>query len=181
MLEDWIWTSPGDVAMVVVTGILIYGAVIVATRVTGLRSFAQFSSFDFAMTVAIGSLISSSLLTQDPPLIQALVGLAVLYGLQKLVASLRRLPAMGNIIDNNPTVLVKDGELLDENLADTSITDSDLRSILRRENVRSLETVHAVILETTGDVSVLHSQEDDVHIDPWLLEGVTGSKRFDEE
>ena len=179
MIEKWLWAPLPDLGMVLISAVCIYFGVIAATRLTGLRSFAQFSSFDFAMTIAIGSLISTALLTEDPPLSQAFVGLIAIYGLQKLVALLRTYAPLGGLLDNSPTLLVKDGEILDDKLDQALLTRADLRSILRRENVSHMNDVHAVILETTGDVSVVHSEDRTPQIDPWLLKDVIGSDRFD--
>ena len=174
MLRDWLYASLPEIGMVLLSAVIIYVGVIIATRLSGLRSFAQFSSFDFAMTIAVGSLISSALLTDDPAILQALVGLIAIYGLQKIVAKLRRAPKMAKLVDNTPTFLIRHGQLLEGNLRRTSITENDLRSILRRENIHSVENVDAVILETAGTISVLHSAEGERNIDPWLLENVRG-------
>lgn len=174
MLRDWMFTSISEVGLVLLSAIGIYVAVIAATRISGLRSFAQFSSFDFALTIAVGSLISMTLITDDPPLVQAMAGLVMIYVLQKLVAVGRRFPTIARLVDNTPTALVRDGELLYENLRRTSVTENDLRSILRQQNVHSLEAVDAVVLETTGTISVLHSHDGQRHIDPWILQNVRG-------
>ena len=54
----------------------IYIGVIIATRLGGLRSFSKMSGFDFAMTVAVGSLIASTIVAPEPPLTQGLVAVA---------------------------------------------------------------------------------------------------------
>lgn len=62
----------------------------VLTRLTGLRSFLKMSSFDFAITVAIGSVVASTLLAEDPSLLAGAFGLTVLYGMQWSVSKCRR-------------------------------------------------------------------------------------------
>jgi hypothetical protein len=54
-----------QLASAAIAALGIYLAVIVATRVSGLRSFTKMSAFDFAMTVAIGSLIAAARLTLE--------------------------------------------------------------------------------------------------------------------
>ena len=48
---------------------------------------------------------------------------------------------------------------------------------LREANVTRFEQIHAVIAETTGDISVLHGPPDET-LDTGLLDGVIGAKRF---
>ena len=85
--------SDPSLPMILLTGIGIYAALLVLTRLTGLRSFSKMSSFDFAITVAIGSVVAATLLAERPSLLVGAAGLAVLYGMQWIVSPLRRAAA----------------------------------------------------------------------------------------
>ena len=88
-MASWLvtsWTAIGGVAL---SALGIYLALVVLTRVSGLRSFSKMSSFDFAMTVAIGSVIASAVLTDSPPLLQAIAALTAIYAIQIGVAAIR--------------------------------------------------------------------------------------------
>lgn len=168
---------PAETAVGVVVGTFgIYAAVVLYTRLAGLRSFSKMSSSDFAITVAIGSVIASTLLLDDVTLLQGAAALALVYGLQVAVAALRR-RAGGPPIDNRPVLLMARGELLHENLRRTRVTERDVRAKLREANVHSLERVLAVVFETTGDVSVLHG-EPGTELDPGLLRDVVDADRL---
>jgi uncharacterized membrane protein YcaP (DUF421 family) len=52
------------------------------------------------------------------------------------------------------------------------VTEADLRSKLREANVLELSQVRAVIFECTGDIAVLHTKDEDVEVEDWLLKGV---------
>jgi len=173
---NWITTSFEVVPAVLVSAVGIYVGVILLTRVAGLRSFSKLSSFDFAMTVAIGSLVATTIVSADPPLLQALVGLACLYGLQMGVAIVRReSPRVARMVDNRPLLLMDGSRLIQENLRLARVTEEDLRAKLREANVLALDQVRAVVMETTGDVSVLHGAADGPRLEPVLLEGVRGA------
>lgn len=146
----------------------IYVAVIVATRIAGLRSFSKMSSFDFAMTVAIGSLIATAASGQGS-LATVLIGMVVLYASQFLVARLRRQGLLGGAVDNTPLLLMDGDRILHDNLARAGITLDDLHGKLRESNVLEYGQVRAAVFETTGDVSVLHG---DGELDPVLLRDV---------
>lgn len=162
--------SAAQAVNILFSGAVVYAAVITLTRVGGLRSFSKMSSFDFAMTVAIGSLIASSLLTRDPLLMPALVALAVVYLLQIVTGKLRaRFTAIERLVDNEPLLLMDGATIMDDNLRRAGVTRDDLRAKLREANVLRLEQVRAVIMETTGDVSVLHAADRDEQLDDELL------------
>ncbi|GIV58149.1 MAG: hypothetical protein KatS3mg042_1062 [Rhodothermaceae bacterium] len=88
--ERWITTTGTDLLMVLLSGLGIYVVLLALTRLMGLRSFAKMSSFDFAITVAFGSVIASTLLTPSPSLLNGAFGLAVLFGIQYLISHVRR-------------------------------------------------------------------------------------------
>ena len=72
-------------------------------------------------------------------------------------------------MQNEPIFLMRDGEIIDEALANTRVAVDDVYAKLREANALDLSRVHAVVLETTGDVSVLHGESTP---DERLLEGV---------
>lgn len=172
-MSSWLSTTLAAAAMVVVSAVGIYASLMILTRVAGLRSFAKLSSFDFAITVAIGSLVASTIITPDPPLLQAVVGLASLYGIQMLVAFLRqRSGAARSTMDNAPLLLMDGTRVHRENLRSAGLTEDDLRAKLREANVLRMEEVRAVVMESTGDVSVLHGDPEGPELEPALLESV---------
>jgi uncharacterized membrane protein YcaP (DUF421 family) len=106
------------------------------------------------------------------------VALGVLFGLQFVVGNLRkRLPGVTALIDNRPLLLMDGPEVLSDNLRRANMTEADLRAKLRGANVTRLEQVRAVVMESTGDVSVLHAPPDASAIDDALLEDVQGHPR----
>lgn len=153
----------------------IYFTVILFTRIAGKRSFSKMSSFDFSMTVAIGSVIASTILSPSISLVSGIMGLASIYILQILVAIGRRYKLLKQAVDNSPLLLMDGRIIIKDNLKKARVTESDLRSKLREANVASLDEVLAVIFETTGDISVLHKIDGDIKLDPWLLTDVQKS------
>jgi uncharacterized membrane protein YcaP (DUF421 family) len=158
----------GDLVVVLVASAAIYLWVIGATRLAGLRSFSKMSAFDFAMTVAIGSIIASTALGAAP-LVNGLLAVAALYLAQVGVSRLRQATRLEDVVDNTPLLLVHDGQVLDAHLERARVTHDDLRAKLRAAGVLTLDDVRAVVLETTGDFSVLQGGE---RLDPAMLEGV---------
>lgn len=164
--------------MVVLSAVVLYVLLILYTRLVGLRSFSKMSGFDFAITIAIGSILASVTLWQKPTLLEGAVALGVLFGLQFVVGNLRkRLPGVTHLIDNTPLLLMDGTEVLSDNLRRANMTEADLRAKLREANVTQLEQVRAVVMESTGDVSVLHALPDAPAIDDTLLADVQGEPK----
>ncbi|MGI0105228.1 DUF421 domain-containing protein [Salinimicrobium sp. WS361] len=171
-MEEWFNIGWESVIAISVNAIGIYTAIILFTRLAGKRSFSKMSSFDFAMTVAIGSIIASTVLSKNVSLSSGILGLALIYGLQISVAFFRRYKGVGEAVDNSPLMLMDGQKILTHNLRRAKVTEGDLRSKLREANVLNLSQVRAVVFETTGDISVLHSNSEDEILEDWLLKDV---------
>ncbi len=149
---------------------LLMAVVIVSARILGLRSFSKLSGFDFAVTVAIGSVLASGLMAIDKPLWQPAVALAALFLWMQVVAPLRtRLRVLERAVDTTPLLVMENGEVLEANLRKADMTRADLWAKLRDANVAELETVQAAVVESTGVFTVLHGHE---RVSPELLDGV---------
>jgi uncharacterized membrane protein YcaP (DUF421 family) len=144
--------------------------IVVLIRVNGLRSLSKMTNFDFVMTVALGSLVAGAAQASDwSGFAQAMVAMAGLFIVQFLSARLRKSSdRVEDAIQNDPIFLMRDGEFLDDALRSTRVAKSDLIAKLREANVLDLTKVRAVVLETTGDVSVLHGDG----LDRTLIENV---------
>ncbi|MBZ9731480.1 DUF421 domain-containing protein [Salegentibacter sp. JZCK2] len=171
-MEKWFEFSWTSILAILLSAVGIYLAVIIFTRIAGKRSFSKMSSFDFAMTVAIGSIIASTVLYPTVSLQKGIVGLAAVYILQISAAILRRYSWFQKAIDNSPLLLMDGKKVLHKNLKKARVTEGDLRSKLREANVLDLSQIRAVVFETTGDISVLHTPDEKQEVEAWLTKDV---------
>jgi len=142
------------------------------TRLTGKRTFAKMTSFDFAVTIAMGSILADAVNKPMSSLFPAFISLALLAGLQVLFSKiLVKSNTAQKVLTNTPILLMKDAQILEKNLEKALVSRADLMGKLREANVLQLSQVKAVIFETTGDISVLHSS-DMIEIDTEILEDV---------
>ncbi|WP_246034457.1 DUF421 domain-containing protein [Qipengyuania marisflavi] len=132
--------------------------VVFLIRVNGLRSLSKMTNFDFVMTIAMGSLVAGAAQASEwTGVWQALAAMTGLFVFQNLAARLRRASDTAEkLMQNEPVLLMKDGKICHKALAKTRVAESDLYAKLREANALDLSKVSAVVLETTGDVSVLH-------------------------
>ncbi|MEN3972545.1 YetF domain-containing protein [Sphingomicrobium sp. XHP0235] len=165
---------PDTVIDTVLRGLLLAGIALVyvtlCVRVLGLRSFSKMTSFDFVMTVAVGSLLAGAAqATGWEGFGQALVAIASLFIVQFLISRIRKSSdAFEDAIGNAPVLLMRNGAFIDEALDRTRVSRDDMIAKLREANVLDLKKVQAAVLESTGDVSVLHGDT----LDDVLLESV---------
>ena len=144
--------------------------VIFTVRVVGLRAFSKMTAFDFVVTVATGSLLAGASQASDwPGFAQPTLAISTLLGAQYFIARLRQSsPTAANVLMNRPMLIMRDGEMIDEALKASRVSEDDLLSKLREADVHDISAVRAVVLETTGDISVLHGDG----LEERLLDGV---------
>ncbi|MEP1087031.1 MAG: YetF domain-containing protein [Algoriphagus sp.] len=170
----WFYSNDDPLTTTLLGCLIIFFVIIILTRIIGLRSFAKFTVYDFAFTVAIGSIISS-ILTSSTSVVHGSIAIAGLLFLTYIFSYLQlKSPTLSNLLSNSPLLLMEGSTILYENLKAARIEKSQLIAKLREANVLNYEQVHAVILESTGDITVLHSSgsAQNEKFDKSLLEGV---------
>lgn len=119
----------GRVSAVFITLLLI-------TRVLGKREIGQLTFFDYVVGITIGSVGAKVIAELDRPigpLWLAIVLLAV-YGYLIGYLTLKSRVAR-RYVDGEPTVMVQNGKVLEENMRKQRLTFQELMTELRRKNV----------------------------------------------
>ena len=149
--ESW-----DNLIRVLLVGALAYAGLIVLLRVSGNRTLSKMNSFDFVVTIALGSTFSAILINKNVTLSQGLMALALLVGLQFMVTWLSyRSRTVSKTLKTTPTLLLRDGQLLDEAMKRVRVTEEEVRSAVRQKGWGELEQISAVIMETDGTLSVI--------------------------
>lgn len=171
MVSDWLSTSPTETWLVPLSSVLMLVIAIGVIRTTGLRSLSKMSGFDFLVTVALGSIVATVSATSTS-LLNGALAFATLLAAQATIAIFRRSDRFGRLVDNQPQLLMSGTGMDHRAMAACRVTEHDVIAKLREANVTRLDQVLAVVLETTGDISVLHG---DGELDVRMLDGVRTS------
>ena len=141
---------------VLVVGTLAYSVLILFLRISGKRTLAKLNAFDLVVTVALGSTLSSILVTESVALLEGLLALALLISLQYAIAWLSvRSKRFRGLIKAEPTLLCHRGQLLDDALRAERLTRDEVLAAVRGAGSAGLADVAAVVLETDGSISVI--------------------------
>lgn len=148
--------SWADIGRILAVGTAAYLSLVVVLRVSGKRTLAKLNAFDFVVTVALGSTLATIVLNSAVSWADGAVALALLAGLQLVVAWLgSRLPPIRTAVTARPTYLVKDGVVLEEVLRKQRVTRTEVYQAVRGTGNGAMEDVAAVVLETDGTLSVI--------------------------
>jgi uncharacterized membrane protein YcaP (DUF421 family) len=133
-----------------------YAILILILRAAGKRALAKLNAFDLVVTVALGSTLSTVLLSSDIALAEGALAFVMLALLQWIVAKLSIHSALVRRATRaRPALLLRDGAILHETLRDERVTTSEVYSAVRGQGVAKLADVAAVVLETDGSLSVI--------------------------
>lgn len=162
-----------DAGRVVLSAIALYVVVLGLIRVMGQRTMANLSSFDLAAAVALGAVVGRAILGYTPTVVAGAIGLITLLFLQAVTGQLRRFRGASGVINNRSFLLMAGESVVHQNLRHTHVSENELLGRLRLAGIRHRTEVACVILESTGQISVLRTG---VLIEPRILEGVMGAE-----
>lgn len=153
LFDNW-----SHILKILLTGLLTYVGIILFLRISGKRTLAQMNAFDFIITVALGSTLSSAMLSKDTPLAEGLVGLALLVLLQFIVSWLNvRFSFFSKLIKSEPRLLFYQGEFKSQAMHEERVRKDELLQAARNQGIFSLEQIEAIVLETNGKFSIIKS------------------------
>jgi uncharacterized membrane protein YcaP (DUF421 family) len=130
-------------------------------RVTGKRSLAQITTFDFVLLLIIGEATQQALLGDDFSVMNAWIVIATLMGLDLLLSQLKhRFPRLDPVIDSVPLVVVADGKLIEERAGHERVDLEDVLAAAREKHgLERLEQIKYAVLERSGGISIIPAPE----------------------
>lgn len=167
-----IFNSVSSMVQVAVVGVGAYATLVLLLRVSGKRTLSKMNAFDLVVTVALGSVLATILLSKDVALLDGVTAYVVLIGLQFVLSWLSvRSRAVRDLVKSEPRLLFYRGEFVDAALRQERVVRAEVLAAMRAQGQGSMESVEAVVLETDGSFSVLTTSSGDT---PATLSGVRG-------
>jgi uncharacterized membrane protein YcaP (DUF421 family) len=145
---------------VFVISIVAYAALVVFLRISGKRTLTKLNAFDLVVTVALGSMLATIVLSKDVALAEGMLALFMLIALQFVVTWLSvHMDGFLKAVKSEPRVLVRHGEWIDRAMKDERVNRKEVLAAVRAEGKIGIEGIGAVILETDGSLSVIPGDE----------------------
>ena len=141
----------------VVRAAAIYAFLLAVFRLTGKRSLAQITAFDFVLLLIIGEATQQALLGDDFSVINAWVVIATLMVLELGLSLAKGLwPRLDPILDSTPLVVVENGRLLQDRIQKERIDLDDVLAAAREHHgLERLEQIKYAVLERSGGISIV--------------------------
>jgi uncharacterized membrane protein YcaP (DUF421 family) len=135
---------------------VIFAALYLLVRLMGKRELAQMTPFELIVLVVIGDLIQQGVTQNDFSLTGAIIAVATIALLAMAMSWASYLwPAAERLLEGEPRVIVRDGEILSTNLHRSRLTRTEIESEMRLAGIGKLTDVAWAILEPRGKISFI--------------------------
>ncbi|NGM46054.1 DUF421 domain-containing protein [Rhodobacter sp. SGA-6-6] len=141
----------------VTRGVAIYAILLLITRLSGRRTLAQATPFDFVLLLIIAETTQQALLGDDFSLTNAVVLIVTLFAVDIALSFVKRWSSRIALwLDGTPTVLISGGKIDAEAMRRARVSLEEVLETARHQHgLKSLAQVDAAVLETGGHISVI--------------------------
>jgi uncharacterized membrane protein YcaP (DUF421 family) len=136
--------------------IFFYGLVLL--RLSGRRTFADWSALDIVLSIIIGSSLSRAL-TGGAPLPGTLAACAMLTVLHVMLAhGVARSRTFSELVEGKPVELGTGGNVDEVRRKRHMVSTSDLMGALRSRGLEDVRQAERIVLGTSGEITVIKAQ-----------------------
>lgn len=132
---------------------------LILTRLLGKKQLSELTFFNYITGVTIGSLAANTIINTGSRYLNEMINL-IWWTLLTMLVTLISLKSskIRTLLDGEPTIIIKNGKIIEEALRSTRINLDDLSMLLRSKDIFSIMEVDYAILEPDGKLSILKKQ-----------------------
>ena len=138
-----------------IRAVVLYVFAVIAMRVMGKHQIGQLQPYELVVAIMIAELAAAPMGDLDTPLLYGLLPMAALIVCHAITAAVcMKSLRFRRLISGEPTVIIRDGVICEDQLRRMSMTLNDLMESLRTAGVADPAEVAEAVLETGGQVTV---------------------------
>ncbi len=137
--------------------VIIYGFLMLLFRILGKRTLAEVTTFDVALLLIISEATQPGLMGQDSSLVNSLIVITTLLGLDTFVGRISdRMPMVQQVLQDTPLILIEDGRILQDRLDKEGVDLEEIMAAARQtQGLERVEQIKYAVLERTGGISII--------------------------
>jgi len=148
---------------VVCRTIIMFIVILITLRTSGKRGIKQLSVFELVLIIGLGSAAGDPMFYEDVGILPAFTVFGVVILMYILVTRLTdRVKWAEELLEGKPSHIIRDGRLLYKEFEKSNLSKDELFSELRLVNVEHLGQVKMAVIETSGEISMLFFDDDEV-------------------
>jgi uncharacterized membrane protein YcaP (DUF421 family) len=141
----------------VIRPVLVYLVLLLLLRLSGKRTLAQITSFDFVLLLTIGNATQQALIGEDNSMVHGAIMVATLISLNYVMQLLKQHSKwFGHLLDDIPLVIVADGKPLKDRMDKARVDEDDVLDAAREScGLEHMDQIRHAILERDGQISII--------------------------
>ncbi len=148
---------------VLLRSFIMFCFILIALKASGKRGIKQLSIFELVIIIGLGSAAGDPMFYKDVGIIPALIVFIVIVGLYRIVTWLSgKYAGFERLIEGTPQYLIREGKFAIEDFNKEDLSQEEFFAELRQNNIEHLGQVRNAILETSGNVSLLYYEDQEV-------------------
>ena len=138
----------------------IYVILWLAVRLSGRRTLAELTTFDFILLLVISEAVQNALVGQDYSITNAAIIVATLVMMDVLLSFAKdRFEWVAKVVDGVPTVLVENGKPLRERMKKARVSEDDIMESARElRGLERMDQIKFAVLEVGGRITVIPAE-----------------------
>ena len=149
--------------VILIRSLILYVLVIFAVRLMGKRQLGELQPSELVITILVSNIATLPLEDSGIPLIVGITPILSLVCFEVIVSWINlRFSKIRKIISGSPKIIVSNGKVDPEVLKELRFSVDDLMMALRGKDIFDISEVQFAVVETTGAVSVMKKQPEDI-------------------
>ncbi|MBS3649341.1 DUF421 domain-containing protein [Pseudaminobacter sp. 19-2017] len=135
--------------------ILVYALALLLVRIGSKRFLSQATAFDVIVAIMLGSILSRAINGSAPFVPTILAGGALLAAHWVFATIAASTSFFGPLVKGEPRLLIKDGQVQEEEMRAAQLSKHDLEQALRLQNRQDPSRIKRAYLERNGSISII--------------------------
>lgn len=138
-------------------GLIVYLFLLVITRISGKRTLAEVTTFDFVLLLIISETTQQALMSNDFSLTNAAILIVTLLGMSIFFSLVERnSPRLRRWLNGQPLIIVRDGQPLKDRMDKERVDVEEVLEAARRlQGLERLDQIKYAVLEQDGAISII--------------------------
>jgi len=141
----------------VIRALVVYFMLLVVFRISGNRSIAQLTTFDFVLLLIISESIQQAMITDDYSVANAFILVVTLVGLDIMMSLWKQRSKLAEkVLDGIPVLVIENGKLHKDRMEKERVDEADILASARETHgLERLDQIKHAIVEVNGGISVV--------------------------
>ena len=146
---------------IVIRSVSVYFFMIIALRLFGKKQLSQLNTADVILILLISNSVQNAMVGNNTSLYGGIVAALALFVINFMFKKvMSKSTFIKNLVQDKPEILIHNGKLEIQTLAQIGITDDELKEAMREHGIEFYKDVKLAMFEIDGSISIISGDKD---------------------